>query len=31
MIYVEIFIAFFLPGILGYGGGPAPFRSYNMR
>ncbi|WP_054637490.1 chromate transporter [Thalassobacillus sp. C254] len=23
MIYVEIFIAFFLPGILGYGGGPA--------
>jgi chromate transporter len=23
MIYVEIFLAFFIPGILGYGGGPA--------
>ncbi|WP_078551907.1 chromate transporter [Bacillus alkalicellulosilyticus] len=23
MIYIEIFLAFFLPGILGYGGGPA--------
>ncbi|MCD8501767.1 MAG: chromate transporter, partial [Bacillaceae bacterium] len=23
MIYVQIFIAFFIPGILGYGGGPA--------
>ncbi|MEB1805805.1 MAG: chromate transporter [Bacillaceae bacterium] len=23
MIYVEIFIAFFIPGIIGYGGGPA--------
>ena len=23
MIYVELFIAFFLPGILGYGGGPS--------
>ncbi|MDV2684449.1 chromate transporter [Alkalihalophilus lindianensis] len=23
MIYVEIFIAFFIPGIVGYGGGPA--------
>ena len=23
MIYVEIFLAFFIPGIIGYGGGPA--------
>ncbi len=23
MIYIEIFIAFFIPGIVGYGGGPA--------
>ena len=23
MIYVEIFLAFFIPGIVGYGGGPA--------
>ncbi|GAE29837.1 chromate transporter [Halalkalibacter hemicellulosilyticus] len=23
MIYVELFIAFFIPGIIGYGGGPA--------
>ncbi|MBP2078824.1 chromate transporter [Oceanobacillus polygoni] len=23
MIYIDIFIAFFIPGILGYGGGPA--------
>ncbi|MFD1848686.1 chromate transporter [Oceanobacillus bengalensis] len=23
MIYIQIFIAFFIPGILGYGGGPA--------
>lgn len=23
MIYWEIFLAFFIPGILGYGGGPA--------
>ena len=23
MIYVDIFLAFFIPGIIGYGGGPA--------
>lgn len=23
MIYIQIFLAFFIPGILGYGGGPA--------
>ncbi len=23
MIYVQIFLAFFIPGIVGYGGGPA--------
>ena len=23
MIYIDIFVAFFIPGILGYGGGPA--------
>ena len=23
MIYVQIFLAFFIPGIIGYGGGPA--------
>ncbi|RKJ34138.1 chromate transporter, partial [Butyricicoccus sp. 1XD8-22] len=23
MIYIQIFLAFFYPGILGYGGGPA--------
>jgi chromate transporter len=23
MIYLELFLAFFIPGIVGYGGGPA--------
>lgn len=23
MIYIDIFLAFFIPGIIGYGGGPA--------